>query len=68
MNTNSLSLKSLSGWVDFGTWRGFDLWNVSLEWMLLLLNWMGTSENLDTIEGGGWGVFIASNHFLAVGW
>jgi hypothetical protein len=29
---------------------------------------MGTSENLDTIEGGGWGVFIASNHFLAVGW
>jgi hypothetical protein len=22
---------------------------------------------LDAIEGGGWGVFIASNHFLAVG-
>jgi hypothetical protein len=29
-----------------------------------------TSENLDAIEGGGWGggVFIASNHFLAVGY
>jgi hypothetical protein len=26
---NSLSLKSLSGCVDFETWRGFDLWNVS---------------------------------------
>jgi hypothetical protein len=24
--------------------------------------------HLDTIEGGGWGVFIASNHFLAVGY
>jgi hypothetical protein len=22
---------------------------------------------MDTIEGGGWGVFIASNHFLAIG-
>jgi hypothetical protein len=24
-------------------------------------------RNLDAIEGGGWVVFIASNHFLAVG-
>jgi hypothetical protein len=29
---------------------------------------MWTSENLDAIEGGGWGVFIASNHFLVVGY
>ena len=29
MNTKTLSLKSLSGWVDFETWRGFDLWNIS---------------------------------------
>jgi hypothetical protein len=29
---------------------------------------MRTLENLDAIEGGGWGVFIASNHILAVGW
>jgi hypothetical protein len=70
MNTKtlSLSLKSLSGWVDLGTWRGFDLWNCVLEWMLFLLYWMGTSKNLDANEWGGWGVFIASNHFLAVGW
>jgi hypothetical protein len=28
---------------------------------------MLSSENLDILNGGGWGVFIASNHFLAVG-
>jgi hypothetical protein len=39
-----------------------------LECSLLLLYWMLSSENLDAIEGGGWGVFIASNHFLAVGY
>jgi hypothetical protein len=45
------------------------IWSIEcvLEWMLLLLYWMRTSENLDVIEGGGWGVFIASNHFLVVG-
>jgi hypothetical protein len=55
-------------WVDLEAWIGFDLWNVSWSecycsciecelqktWMLLKL-------------GGGWGVFIASNHFLVVG-
>jgi hypothetical protein len=59
MNTKTLSLKSLSGWDEFGTWRGFDLWNCVLEWMLELLYWMWTSENLDGFEWGGWGVFIA---------
>jgi hypothetical protein len=29
---------------------------------------MWRSENLDGLNGGGWGVFIASNHFLAIGW
>jgi hypothetical protein len=29
---------------------------------------MWSSEYLDAIEGGGWGVFIASNHFLVVGY
>jgi hypothetical protein len=24
-NTNKLSLKSLGGWSEIGTWRGFDL-------------------------------------------
>jgi hypothetical protein len=51
----TLSLKSLSGWFDFGTWRGFDLLECVLEWMLLLLYWMRTSENLDANEWGGWG-------------
>jgi hypothetical protein len=36
--------------------------------MLFLLYWMWTSENLDDLNGGGWGIFIASNHFLVVGW
>jgi hypothetical protein len=36
--------------------------------MLLLLYWMWTSENLDGLNEGGWGIFIASNQFLAVGW
>jgi hypothetical protein len=69
MNTKtlSLSLKSLSGGVDFGTWRGF--WSIEcvLEWSLLLLYWMLNSEHLDSFEWGGWGVFIAPNHFLVVG-
>jgi hypothetical protein len=25
-------------------------------------------ESLDGLDGDGWGVFIASNHFLAIGW
>jgi hypothetical protein len=55
MNTKTLSLKSLNGWVDFGTWRGFDLLECVLEWMLLLLYWIRTSENLDAnneVDGG----------------
>jgi hypothetical protein len=46
------------------------IWSLEcvLELCLLLLYWMLSSEKLDTIEGGNWGVFIASNHFLAVAW
>jgi hypothetical protein len=29
---------------------------------------MWRCESLDGLNGGGWGVFIASNHFLAVAW
>jgi hypothetical protein len=69
MNTKtlSLSLKPLSGGVDFGTWREF--WSIEcvFEWSLLLMYWMLNSEHLDGFEWGGWGVFIAPNHFLAVG-
>jgi hypothetical protein len=37
-------------------------WIVSLEWCLLLLHWMRSSECLDGWSGGGSGVFIAPNH------
>jgi hypothetical protein len=52
---NSLSLKSLNGGVDFGTWRGF--WSIEcvLEWSILLLYWILNSEHLDGFEWGGWG-------------
>jgi hypothetical protein len=68
MNTK-LSLSQVTKWLSWF----LDLERICslecvLEWMLLLLYWIGTSENLDAIEGGSWGVFIASNHFLAVGW
>jgi hypothetical protein len=61
------SHKSLSNRVDFVAWSGLNALDVSLDWLPLLLQWMWCSEYLDAIEGGGWGVFIASNHFLAVG-
>jgi hypothetical protein len=38
------------------------IWCV-LEWSLLLLCWMRCWECLDWYEWGGWGVFIALNHF-----
>jgi hypothetical protein len=58
----SLSHKPLSVWSEIGTWRGFDLLYCVFEWMLKLLYWMCSSENLDTWSCGGWGVFIALNH------
>jgi hypothetical protein len=64
-NTLSQVTKHLS-WF----WGLERIWSLEyvLEWMLLLLYWMWTSENLDSIEWRWLGVFIASNHFLAVGW
>jgi hypothetical protein len=53
-------------WVDLDAWRGFDLWNVSWSECYcscieceLQKTWMPLKE----VVGG---VFIASNHFLAV--
>jgi hypothetical protein len=51
------SLKSLSNWVDFEARRGFDLLIVS--YRLLLLYWIWRAENLDGLNVGGFGVFIA---------
>jgi hypothetical protein len=44
------------------------IWSIycSLEYSLLLLYWMWSSENLDGLNGGGWGVFIVPTTILAV--
>jgi hypothetical protein len=57
MNTKSLPRKSLSGWDGFRTWRRFDLLNCVFEWMLELLYWIRTSENLDAWSCGGGGIY-----------
>jgi hypothetical protein len=63
MNTKTPSLKSLMelSWFE-GLERIQSIWCV-LEWSLLLLYWMRCLECLDGYEWGGWGVFIALNHF-----
>jgi hypothetical protein len=43
--------------------EGFDLLYYVLEWMLEVLYWIWSSENMDSKGCGGWGVFIALNHF-----
>jgi hypothetical protein len=48
--------------VDFETLIGLISWIVSLEWCLLFLYWMRSSECLDSWSGGGCGVFIAPNN------
>jgi hypothetical protein len=53
--------------VDFGNLEWIDCVDCVLEYWTLLLQWIKTSECLDDFEWGGWGVFIAPNHFLAVG-
>jgi hypothetical protein len=58
----SLSHKPLGVRNEFGTWRGFDLLYCVLEWIIELLYWMWSSENLDAWSCGDWGVFIAPNH------
>jgi hypothetical protein len=61
------SLKSLSTWFDFGAWRGLIALIVSLECILCSCIewevWEAWMAWMDVV-----GVFIASNHFLAVGW
>jgi hypothetical protein len=45
-NTNKRSLKSLSGWSGFGTWRGFDSFDLCLgvNALALVLNDVGVSD------------------------
>jgi hypothetical protein len=66
-NIKTPSLKSLMNWVDLEAWRGLDLWNVSWsECYYSCIQW--TSEKLGCHWRRWLGVFIASNHFLAIGW
>jgi hypothetical protein len=54
-NTKTLSLKSLSDWVDFETWRGFDLWNVSWSEVFCSCNECGVQKTwmpLKEVVGG----------------
>jgi hypothetical protein len=66
-NTNKHSLKSLGGLNEFGTWRGFDFFELCRE-----VNALGhvLNENfrrLRCLELWWLGVFIALNHQRAVG-
>jgi hypothetical protein len=66
-NTRKSSLKSLMELSWFGGLERIQsIWCV-LEWSILLLYWMQCLESLDVYEWGGWGLFIAPNHFIAVG-
>jgi hypothetical protein len=60
------SHKPLSTSVDFGNFEWIDCFDCVLECCTLLLQLKRNSECLDGFEWGGWGVFIAPNHFLAV--
>jgi hypothetical protein len=66
-NTNKHSLKSQNGWSGFGTWRGFDSFDLcpGVNALALVLN-----ENLGKLGCLWWwwlGVFIALNHQTTVG-
>jgi hypothetical protein len=66
-NTNKLSLKSLSGWSGFGTWRGFDSFDLCLGVNALDLVLNEKLRKLGYLELWWLGVFIALNHQQAVG-
>jgi hypothetical protein len=67
MNTK-ISLSLVTKCLEwFWTWER--IWSLVcvLEWSLEILYWMHYAENLDTLNGGGWGVFIAPTTKTAVG-
>jgi hypothetical protein len=49
--------------VNFVAWSGLNALIVSLECLPLLLQWMWHSENLDDLNGGGWGGIYSFNHY-----
>jgi hypothetical protein len=62
-----LSLKSLSGWSGFGTWRGFDSFDLCLGVNALALVLNEKLRKLRCLEWWWLGVFIALNHHIVVG-
>jgi hypothetical protein len=66
-NTDKLSLKSLSGWSGFGTWRGFDSFDFCLGVNALALVLNENLGKLGCLEWWWLGVFIALNHQTTVG-
>jgi hypothetical protein len=66
-NEHKNSLSQVTKWLSW-FWELERIWSLEcvLEWMLLLLYWIGTSENWMPLKEVV-GVFIASNHFLVVG-
>jgi hypothetical protein len=66
-NTNKLSLKLLSGWSGFGTWRGFDSFVLCLGVNALALVLNEKLRKLGCLEWWWLGVFIALNHQTTVG-
>jgi hypothetical protein len=66
-NTNKLSLKSLSDWNGFGTWRGFDSIKLCLGENALALVLNVECWKLGCLEWWWLEVFIALNHQTTVG-
>jgi hypothetical protein len=65
-NTNKHSLKSLGGRNEFGTWRGFDSFELCLGVNALALVLNEKLRRLGCLELWWLGVFIALNHQQAV--
>jgi hypothetical protein len=63
---NTLSSHYLFG-VDLGLGEALILSNCVLYWLHKLLYWMRCLKNLDALNSGGWGVFIAPTTKIAVG-
>ena len=61
-NTNKLSLKSLSDWNEFGTWRGFDSIELCLVLIALALVLNEMSEKLGCLEWWWLGDIYSPNH------
>jgi hypothetical protein len=67
MNTE-ISLSQVTKYLEW-FWTLERIWSLVciLEWSLEMLNWMQYARNLDVLNSGGWGVFIAPTTKTVVG-